>query len=83
MLHDADMLDSLGMSGITRLAIGAFFWRGAKSLVDVLRHIQEYKERAKSHLILQKSREIAAERIAFMEKALEQLDREISIVELT
>jgi uncharacterized protein len=83
MLHDADMLDSLGMSGITRLAIGAFFWKGAKSLVDVVRHVREYKERAENHLILERSKELAAERIGFMEEALEQLEREISIVELT
>jgi uncharacterized protein len=82
MLHDADMLDSLGMSGIARLAIGAFFWKGAKSLVDVLSHIREYKERAENHLILDKSRRLAKEKIGFMEKALEQLDREISIVDI-
>jgi uncharacterized protein len=82
MLHDADILDSLGMSGIARLAIGAFFWRGAKSLVDVLRHVREYKERAETHLILEKSRQLARERIEFMEKALDQLKKELSIVEL-
>ena len=64
-------------------SVGAFFWKGAKSLVDVLSHIREYKERAENHLILERSRKLARERIRFMEKALEQLDREISIVELT
>jgi uncharacterized protein len=82
MLHDADILDSLGMSGITRLAIGAFFWRGAKSLVDVLRHIREYKERAETHLILDRSRRLARDKIEFMEKALDQLEKELSIVEM-
>jgi HD superfamily phosphodiesterase len=82
MLHDADILDSLGMSGIARLAIGAFFWRGAKNLVDVLRHIREYKERAESHLILDRSRQLAREKIEFMEKALDQLEKELSIVEM-
>jgi HD superfamily phosphodiesterase len=82
MLHDADILDSLGMSGIARLAIGAFFWRGAKSLVDVLRHIREYKERAESHLILDRSRQLARDKIEFMEKALDQLEKELSIVEM-
>ena len=80
MLHDADILDSLGMTGITRLAIGAFFWKGAKSLVDVLRLIREYKERAASHLTLDKSRTIADERIRFMETAMDRLEEEISIV---
>jgi len=81
MLHDADILDSLGMTGITRLAIGAFFWKGAKTLIDVLQLINEYKDRAKKHLILDRSREIAAERISFMETALSQLKKELSIVE--
>jgi HD superfamily phosphodiesterase len=81
MLHDADILDSLGMSGFTRLAIGAFFLKGAASLRDVSRLIGEYKERAVSHLTLERSREIARGRIAFMEKALEQLDHELSIID--
>jgi HD superfamily phosphodiesterase len=81
MLHDADIIDSLGMSGITRLAIGAFFWKGARSLIDVLRLIREYKERAEAHLTLPRSREIAKERIQFMQRALVQLEKELSIVE--
>ncbi len=81
MLHDADILDSLGMSGFTRLAIGAFFWRGARSLAEVVGLVREYKNRAEDHLELPRSREIAAERIAFMDRALEQMDRELSVVE--
>ncbi|MBN2322556.1 MAG: HD domain-containing protein [Spirochaetes bacterium] len=80
MLHDADMLDSLGMTGFTRLAIGAFFWKGAKTLYEVLRLVREYKERAERHLILEKSRKIAEERLGFMEEALDRLEKEISIV---
>jgi HD superfamily phosphodiesterase len=79
MLHDADILDSLGMVGITRLAIGAFFWKGAKSLVGVVKLIKEYKERAISHLILEKSGKLAQEKIDFMEKALKQLEKEVTI----
>jgi HD superfamily phosphodiesterase len=81
MLHDADILDSLGMTGMTRLAIGAFFWKGARTLIDVACLINEYKDRAAAHLILDRSRDIARERIKIMEKALAQLNSEISIVE--
>ncbi len=81
MLHDADILDSLGMVGITRLAVGAFFWKGAKTLNSVLSLIEEYKERTKNRLFLPKSKELAKEKIAYMEKALKQLQKEISIVE--
>ena len=79
MLHDADILDSLGMVGITRLAIGAFFWKGAKSLVGVAKLINEYKDRAVSHLILEKSGKLAREKIDFMEIALKQLEKEVTI----
>jgi len=81
MLHDADILDSLGMVGITRLAVGAFFWKGAKTLNSVLSLIEEYKERTKNRLFLPKSKELAKEKITYMEKALKQLQKEISIVE--
>jgi len=80
ILHDADILDSLGMIGITRLAIGAFFWKGAKTMDEVLKLVREYKTRAEKHLILDRAKEISRERIEFMEKALDELDKEISIV---
>lgn len=80
MLHDADILDSLGMAGLTRLAIGAFFLKGAKTLHSVLSLVREYKTRAETHLILERSRDIALERIEFMDRALRQLEKEISIV---
>ncbi|KPJ89053.1 MAG: hypothetical protein AMS17_03325 [Spirochaetes bacterium DG_61] len=82
MLHDADILDSLGMVGITRLAVGAFFWKGAKSLNNVLHLISEYKVRASGRLLLPRSQSLAKEKIQFMEKALKQLQKEISIVEV-
>ncbi len=66
---------------MTRLAIGAFFWKGARTLIDVACLITEYKDRAAGHLTLDRSREIARKRIKIMEDALTQLNREISIVE--
>jgi len=80
MLHDADILDSLGMVGITRLAIGAFFWKGAKTLFEVLKQIKEYRKMAIKSIISEKAKKLAVEKIDFMEKALKQLEDEISIV---
>jgi len=80
MLHDADILDSLGMAGITRLAIGAFFWKGAKTLSEVLNLLKQYRERAANHLFLPRSKQIAQKKISFMDRALEQLEKEISII---
>ena len=82
MLHDADILDSLGMVGITRLAVGSFFWKGVKTLNNTLALIEEYKERVKNRFFLQRSQDLAKDKINFMEKALGQLRKEISIVDL-
>ncbi|MFW6138999.1 MAG: HD domain-containing protein [Spirochaetota bacterium] len=81
MLHDANILDSLGMTGIARLAIGAFFWRGAKTLFEAVSLIKEYKNRAQKHLILNKSKQLARQRLEFMEKALQQMEKELSVVQ--
>jgi HD superfamily phosphodiesterase len=81
MLHDADILDSLGMVGITRLAIGAFLWKGPKTLSGVLHLIREYKDRAENRLMLERSRIFAREKVLFMETALTQLEKEIAIIE--
>jgi hypothetical protein len=67
------------MTQTSLIHLGAFFWKGAKSLVGVVKLIKEYKERAISHLILEKSGKLAQEKIDFMEKALKQLEKEVTI----
>lgn len=80
MLHDADILDSLGIVGMTRLAIGAFFWKGAKTMETVCRLIKEYKTRAESHLILEKSKVIAEKKLRNMDSAIKNLEEELSML---
>lgn len=75
MLHDANLLDSLGAIGIVRLSIGAFFWHHLKTLNDVLVLIKKFKEKEK-FLIFDKSRDLAKEKIDFMDKAIDELEQE-------
>lgn len=75
LLHDANLLDSLGAIGMVRLSIGAFFWHHLKTLKDVLNLIKEFKEKSNS-LIFDKSKELAKEKIKFMDEAIKELELE-------
>ncbi len=75
MLHDANLLDSLGAIGIVRLSIGAFFWYNLKNLKDVLELIKTFREKAKK-LIFPKAKKLSKIKIEFMDKVIEELDKE-------
>ncbi|OHD40295.1 MAG: hypothetical protein A2086_03675 [Spirochaetes bacterium GWD1_27_9] len=75
ILHDANLIDSLGAIGVVRLSIGASFWYQYKTLKDVLDLIKDYKNKA-SLLIFPKSKEIAKEKIKFMDTVIQELEAE-------
>ncbi len=75
MLHDANLLDSLGAIGIIRLSVGSFFWHQKYGIKDVLELIKWYRNRA-TDLIFEKSKELAKIKIDFMDKAIKELDEE-------
>lgn len=75
LLHDANLLDSLGAIGIVRLSIGAFFWYHYKNLNEVLDLIKDY--RAKSDLLIYpKSKELSVIKVKFMDQLIDELDKE-------
>jgi HD superfamily phosphodiesterase len=78
LLHDANLLDTLGAIGFARLAIGSFFWLHAKTMEEVWRLLQRWRGYAES-FYLPRSRELAAPKVAFMERALEQLAAELTL----
>jgi uncharacterized protein len=78
LLWDANLLDSLGVVGFARLAVGAFIWYHYKTMPEIL----EYVKRELSftdRLNFPKSREIAKEKIAFTKAAVEQFGRELHL----
>lgn len=75
LLHDANLMDSLGAIGIVRLSIGAFFWHHMTKLKEVVELIKSYREKADS-LIFPKSKKIAKIKIDFMDKIIEELNKE-------
>jgi HD superfamily phosphodiesterase len=77
LLHDANLLDSLGAIGFARLCIGAFFWHHLKTMEEVLEFLRRWRSHAE-HFYFQRTREMAREKLEFFDQALDQLARECS-----
>jgi uncharacterized protein len=78
LLHDANLLDSLGAVGMARLSVGSFLWYHAKTMCQVLELWQRWLGFADAFRY-PKSRELAAEKIRFMQQAVEQMSRELEL----
>lgn len=77
LLHDADLLDFLGATGVTRLSIGAWDWMEKNSLEGILEVLKRFRKLASENLVLPKSKKLAKEKIRFMDKTIKQLGKEI------
>jgi len=75
LLHDANLIDSLGAMGVVRLSIGSFYWYNHKTLTDTLDLIKQYRDRSRL-LILPKSKNMAKEKIEIMDNIIEHMESE-------
>lgn len=78
LLHDANLLDSIGAIGFARLSIGAFFWYHYKSLQEVVEMVERELSFAEN-LFFPKSRELARGKKDFMKRAVNDFKRELQI----
>jgi uncharacterized protein len=79
LLHDADLIDFLGATGIARLSIGAWDWMEKKSLQEFLEVFKKFRKIASEGLVLKASKELAKDKIKFMDLAIKQLEKELKI----
>jgi uncharacterized protein len=78
LLHDANLLDSIGAVGFARLAIGAFFWNHYKSLEQIVGMLD--RELAFSdRFFFSKSEDLASEKRKFMRMAIDELKAELKL----
>lgn len=77
LLHDADLVDFLGATGITRLSIGAWDWMGKQSLEEFISVFKKFRKECYKNLILNTSKEFSKEKIKFMDLAIEELEKEL------
>ncbi len=78
LLHDANLLDSIGAIGFSRLSIGAFLWHHLKTMQEVLENIKKWMLYA-DKFYFQKSKEIARDKVAFSKEIIKQFERELSL----
>ncbi len=79
LLHDADLLDFLGATGIVRLAIGAWDWMEKESLKEFVDVYKNFRKTAYEGLVLDRSKKIAKQKIKFMDEAISELEKELDI----
>lgn len=79
LLHDADLLDFLGATGIVRLSIGAWDWMEKYSLKEFLEVFKKFRKIAYENLVLEKSKKIAGKKIKFMDEAIKELGEELDL----
>jgi len=77
LVHDADLLDYLGIVGMIRLALAAREWYGKEDMSDILRMIKGFRKLIADKLLLKQSRAKAAERLAMMDIAIAELEKEV------
>ncbi|MBN1837051.1 MAG: HD domain-containing protein [Spirochaetales bacterium] len=78
LLHDANLLDTLGAVGFARLSIGSFFWFHHKTMQEVLALLRQWRGYA-DRFYFSASRELAARKVEFLDLAVEQLAGELSL----
>ena len=76
LLHDADLLDLIGATGIVRLS--ATSATNKSTLQEALEFIKKYRDLAYKNLILDRSKELAEDKIKFMDDAIKQIEKELS-----
>ena len=77
LLHDANLLDTMGATGVVRLSIGAFFWHHYKTMNDVLELIRERLSYSDS-FHFDTARVLAEPKIRFMKLAVTQMAEELA-----
>ncbi len=77
VLHDANLLDYLGIIGLIRLAIEAREEMGQKDLPSIVKTIKVLRKKIANSFILKQSKDRAAEKLLAMDLAISELEKEI------
>lgn len=78
LLHDANLLETLGAVGLIRLSIGSFLWHHLKTMDEVIDLMKRWRGYA-SELHFPKSRELATKKIEFLDQAISCFEQELKL----
>jgi uncharacterized protein len=78
LLHDSNLLETVGAVGLVRLSIGSFFWHHLKTMgevIDLLKRWRGYADR----FYFPGSRKLAEKRIEFLDQAISRFEKELKL----
>ena len=78
LLHDANLLETLGAIGLIRLAIGSFFWHHLKTMGEVIELLKHWRGYAEA-FYFPEARRLAKARIEFLDKAISRFQEELTL----
>jgi uncharacterized protein len=78
LLHDANLLETVGAVGLVRLSIGSFFWHHLKTMGEVIELLKRWRTFAES-FYFPKSRRLVEKRIEFLDLAIRRLEEELEL----
>lgn len=78
LLHDANLLDSIGAIGFSRLSIGSFSWHHYRTMEEVLEHLKKWLSYT-DDFFYDASREMAKGKVEFTKLALRQFAEELDL----
>jgi uncharacterized protein len=78
LLHDANLLETVGAVGLVRLSIGSFFWHHLKTMGEVIEMLKRWRGHAEAFYFA-RSRKLAAKRIDFLDSAITRFEEELKL----
>ena len=78
LLHDANLLETVGAIGLIRLSIGSFFWHHLKTMGEVIELLKRWRGYAET-FFFPKARRLAKKRIEFLDQAISRFEEELEL----
>jgi HD superfamily phosphodiesterase len=78
LLHDANLLETLGAIGLIRLSIGSFLWHHLKTMGEVIELLKRWRGYAET-FFFPKAKRLAQRRVEFLDKAISRFEEELAL----
>jgi uncharacterized protein len=78
LLHDANLLETLGAIGLIRLSIGSFFWHHLETMGEVIELLKHWRGYAET-FFFPKAKRLAKKRIEFLDLAISSSEKELTL----
>ena len=78
LLHDANLLETVGAIGLIRLSIGSFFWHHLKTMGEVIELLKRWRGYAET-FFFPEAKQLAKRRVEFLDQAISRFEEELTL----